>query len=121
MSPLDATNASFVMGSIVLVSSRRETPSQYSEGHNISISRLRYSANHNALDSWPIRARIASQNDELVKIHAFQKGNNNVQYGENNVFFFYFKPHKHIALHKIHKILFFLAMSYDPFNCIIMQ
>ncbi len=46
--------------------------SQYGEGRNISISRLRYSANHNASDSWPIRARIASQND--LKIDAFQKG-----------------------------------------------
>ncbi len=31
-------------------------------------------------------------------------------------FFFNFKPHKHIALHQIHKIMFFLATSYDPFN-----
>ncbi len=53
------------MGFIVLVSSRRDTASQYGEGRNISISRLRYSANHNAPDSWPIRARLASQNDEL--------------------------------------------------------
>ncbi len=30
--------------------------------------------------------------------------------------FFYFKPHKHIALHQIHKILLFLATSYDPFK-----
>ncbi len=30
--------------------------------------------------------------------------------------FFYFKPHKHIALHQIHKIMFFLATSYDPFK-----
>ncbi len=68
MSPLDATNASFVMGFIVFrVSSRREMPSQYGKGRNISVSRLRYSANHNALDSWPIRARLASQNDELCK------------------------------------------------------
>ncbi len=67
MSPLDATNASFIMGFIVLVSSRRDTSSQYSEGHNISVSRMRYSANHNELDSWPIRARLASQNDELCK------------------------------------------------------
>ncbi len=67
MSPLDATNASFVMGFIVLVSSRWETPSQYGEGRNISVSRLRHSANHNALDSWPIRARLTSQNDELCK------------------------------------------------------
>ncbi len=73
MSSLDATNASFVMGFIVFVSSRRDTASQYCEGRNISISRLRYSANHNALDSWPIRAHLASQNDEFVKIKAFQK------------------------------------------------
>ncbi len=26
------------------------------------------------------------------------------------------KPHKHIALHQIHKIMLFLATSYDPFN-----
>ncbi len=45
MSPLDATNASFVMGFIVFVSSRQDTASQYGKGRNISISRLRYSAN----------------------------------------------------------------------------
>ncbi len=67
MSPLDATNALIIMGFIVFVSSRQERPSQYGEGRNISVSRLRYSANHNALDSWPIRARLASQNDELCK------------------------------------------------------
>ncbi len=44
-----------------------DAASQYSEGHNISVSYLRYSANHNTLDSWPIRARLASQNDELCK------------------------------------------------------
>ncbi len=55
------------MGFIVLVSSRQDTASQYGEGHNISVTRLRYSANHNALDSWPIRAHLASQNDELCK------------------------------------------------------
>ncbi len=67
MSPLDATNALFKMGFIVFVSSLRATASQYGEGRNISASRLRYWANHNALDSWPIRARFASQNDELCK------------------------------------------------------
>ncbi len=67
MSPLEATNALFVMGCIILVSSCREMPSQYGEGRNISVSRLRYSANHNALDSWQIRACVASQNDELCK------------------------------------------------------
>ncbi len=89
MSPLDATNALFVMGFIVLVSSRRDTPSQYGEGRKISISRLRYSANHNALDSWPIRAHLASQNDELCKNRSVsgRRNNNNVQYVENNVFF----------------------------------
>ncbi len=55
------------MGFIDSVSSRRDTASQYSEGRNISISRLRYTAIQNALDSWPIRARLASQNDELCK------------------------------------------------------
>ncbi len=30
--------------------------------------------------------------------------------------FFNLKLHKHIALHQIHKIMFFLATSYDPFN-----
>ncbi len=67
MSPLDATNASFVMGLIVFVSSRRERPSQNSEGRNISVSSLKYSANHNAPDSWPIREHLASQNDVLCK------------------------------------------------------
>ncbi len=32
--------------------------------------------------------------------------------------FFNLKPHKHIALHQIHKIMFFLATSYDPFKTI---
>ncbi len=67
MSPLDAKNASFIMGFIVFVSSRQDTASQYGKGRNISVTRFRYSANHNALDSWPIRAHIASQNDELCK------------------------------------------------------
>ncbi len=67
MSPLDATNASFIMDFIVFVSSRQDTASQYGKGRNISITRLRYSVNHNALDSWPIRAHLASQNDELCK------------------------------------------------------
>ncbi len=63
------------MGFIVLVSSRRDTASQYGKRRNISVTRLRYSANHNALDSWPIRAHLASQNDEIfVQINTFQKG-----------------------------------------------
>ncbi len=55
------------MGFIVFVSSRQDTASQYGKGRNISVSRLRYSANHNALDSWPTRAHLASQIDELCK------------------------------------------------------
>ncbi len=39
MFPLDATNASFIMGFIVFVSSRLDTASQYGMGRNISISR----------------------------------------------------------------------------------
>jgi len=70
MSPLYATNALYVMGFIVFGSSRRDTASKYGEGRNISVTCLRYSANHNALDSWPIRARLASQNDELCKNRA---------------------------------------------------
>ncbi len=30
--------------------------------------------------------------------------------------FFNLKPRKHIALHQIHKIILFLATSYDPFK-----
>ncbi len=69
---LISTNASFIVGFIVFVSPRRDTASQYSEGCNISISCLSYSANHNALDSWPIRAHLASQNDELCIFGPFQ-------------------------------------------------
>ncbi len=67
MSPLDATNASFIMGFIDFVSLHKDTASQYGKGRNISVTHLRYSANHNALDSWPIRAGLASQHDELCK------------------------------------------------------
>ncbi len=34
---------------------------------------------------------------------------------ENNVFWT-LKPHKHIALHQIHKVMLFFATSYDPFK-----
>ncbi len=67
MSPLDATNGSFIMGFIVFVSSCRDTASRYGKGRNISITRLRYSASHNALDSWPISVHLAFQNDEICK------------------------------------------------------
>ncbi len=115
MSPLDATNASYIMGFIDLVSSRWDTATQYPKGLNISVTRLRYSANHNVPDSWPIRAQIASQNYELCRNHCVLKSqNNNVQYVENNVF--NLEPCKHTALQQKHKIMFFLATSYDPFN-----
>ncbi len=67
MSSLDATNASFIMGFIVFVLSCRDTASQYGEGSKISVSSLSYSANHKALDSWPISIHLAFQNDELCK------------------------------------------------------
>ncbi len=67
MSSLNATNASFIIDFIVLDSLRRDTASQYGKERQISVSRLRYSANHNALDSWPIRAHLSSQNDDLLK------------------------------------------------------
>ncbi len=75
--------------------------SKYGKGYNISVTRLKYSANHSAL-------------------HIFQKGgaessNNNVQYVENNVFLT-LKLCKHIALHQINKIMLFLGMPYDSFN-----
>ncbi len=68
MSSLNATNASFIVGFIVLGSSRQDTASQHGKWRNISVTSLSYSANHNALDSWPIRAHLAFQNDELYKI-----------------------------------------------------
>ncbi len=67
MSLLKAKNGSFIIGFIILVSSRRDTASQHGKGYNMSVTRLIYSANHNALDSWPIRAHFASQNNELCK------------------------------------------------------
>ncbi len=96
MSPLDATNALFVMGFIVFVSSCQDRASQYGKEHNISVTRLRYSANNITLDSIkssPIRAHLAFRNNELCKNKKILKGgalrrNNNVQYMENNVCFF---------------------------------
>ncbi len=52
---------------IVFVSSCRDTHHNTVRGYNISVSPLRYSANHNALDSWPIRTHLTSQKDELCK------------------------------------------------------
>uniref|UniRef100_A0A671NRF4 UDP-glucose 6-dehydrogenase n=1 Tax=Sinocyclocheilus anshuiensis TaxID=1608454 RepID=A0A671NRF4_9TELE len=47
--------------------SLRDMASQYGKGRNISVTRLRYSANHNALDSRSITAHLTFQNDELCK------------------------------------------------------
>ncbi len=58
----------------------------------------------------------------FVKINAFQKGGAEEQQKYtvwNFFFFFYLKPHKHMALHQIHKIMLFLATSYDPFNLLL--
>ncbi len=121
MSPLGATHASFIMGFIYFMSLRRDTASQYGEGCNISITRLRYPANYKALDSWPIRAHLASQNDELCKNRRVSERRDIEEQQYCTVCgkycgFFNLKSHKHIALHQIHKILFFLATSYDHFN-----
>ncbi len=48
------------MAFMVLVSSHQDTASQFGEGRNISATCLKYSANHNALDSWPISANLTS-------------------------------------------------------------
>ncbi len=111
---VNVTNSSFIMGFIVFVSSRRDMASQYGKGRNISVSHLRYSANHNTLDSWPIRARLASQIDELCKNRRISA---TIMYSMWKIMcFLNLKPHKNIELHQIHKIMFFLATSYDPFN-----
>ncbi len=68
--------------------------SKYGEGRNICVTRSRYSANHNALDSRPIRAHSATQNDELCKSNTLQK--DGAERNENNVVFFTIR--KHIAL-----------------------
>ncbi len=69
---MDATTAWFIMGFIVFVSLGHT--SQYGEWRNISVSRLRYSANHNAPDSWPIRAHLVSGVMSFVKNDVFKKG-----------------------------------------------
>ncbi len=91
--------------------------SKYGKGRNISITRLRYSANHNALDSWPIRAHRAFQNEELCKNRRVSERRGREEYGMWKIMcFFNLKPRKHIALHQIHQIMLFLAPSYDSFN-----
>ncbi len=55
----------------------------------------------------------------FVKINTFQAGHRGatVMYSMWKIMcFLNLKPHKHIALHQIHKIMFFLATSYDPFK-----
>ncbi len=93
MSPLDAKNASFLMGFIVFVSLRWDTASQHGKGRDISVTRLRYSTNHNTLDSWSISVHLAFWNNELCK--NFQKGGAYrntiiVHYVENKSFLFIF-------------------------------
>ncbi len=72
------------------------------------ITQLRFSANHNALDSWPIRAHLAFRNDELCKNQRVseRQGREKQQYVENYVFF-NLKLRKHIALHQIHQRMLF--------------
>ncbi len=41
--------------------------SNYGKERYMPVLRLKYSANHNALDSWPIRTHRAFQKDELCK------------------------------------------------------
>ncbi len=95
--------------------------SKYGKGRNISIKHLRYSANHNALDSWPIRAHRGFQNDELCKkLTRFRKAGQRgatIMYSMWNITcFFNLKPRKHIALHQIHKIMLFLTTLFYPFK-----
>ncbi len=122
MSPLDVTNVSFVMGFIVFVSSCRDTASQYSEGRNISVTWLRYSANHSALDSWPIKARLASQNDELCKNRCFSERRSIEEY--TTIMYHMWKIICFFTLNHINTLYYtkytkqcsFLATAYDPFN-----
>ncbi len=77
---------------------------------------MRYSANHDARKrSWPIRARLASQNDELCNNRRVsERSNNNVQYVENNVF--WTLNHINIALKITLFYVFGVVTSYDPFK-----
>ena len=53
---------------------RPDKASQYVKRHNIYVTCLRHSANHNTLDSWPIRAHLAFQTDELCKNRRVSEG-----------------------------------------------
>ncbi len=106
------------MGFIVL---SRHTTSLYGEWHNISVTRLRDSANQNALDSCPIRARLSSQNDELCKSQiAFRKAQHRgatVMYSMWKIMCFVnLKTHKHCITPNTKKMMLFFATSYDPFK-----
>ncbi len=88
--------------------------------HHNTVRDVTFPAKHNALDIWPIRAHLASQNDEVCKKSAhFRKAEHRratIMYSIWKIMRFNLKPYKHIALHQIHKIVLFLAMSYDPFK-----
>ncbi len=80
-------------------------------GRKISITRLRFLTNQNALDSWPIRAHLAFQSDELCKNRDIsERLGKNIRYVENNVLTLNFILKK---LHQIHKIMLFVAFSFD--------
>ncbi len=118
MSPLNATKALFIMGFIVLASSRRDTASQYGKGCNISATCLRYSANHNALDSYQSEHTSLLRMMSFVKIDAFQKGGTMhrrtpIMYSMWKIIcFLNLKLHKHIALNQIHKIMFWFESEF---------
>ncbi len=57
-----------------LVAPHRDMASQHGKGRNIYVTLLRYSANHNTMDSWPIRAHLYFRMMSFVKIYVFQKG-----------------------------------------------
>ncbi len=62
-------------------------------GRNISVTCLRFLANQNALDSWPIRAHLVFQSDELCKNRDIsERRGKNIRYVENNVLTLNFTP-----------------------------
>ncbi len=104
MSPLDATNASFIMGFIVLVSSRRDT-------HHNTVRGVTFLSH-----AWSIRpitthwiagqSEHASQNDELCKNwSSFRKAEQRgatIMYSMWKIMcFLNLEPRKHIALQQI--------------------
>ncbi len=65
----DATNALFLACFIVFVASHRNTASQYGKGA-LEV----FCQSQRTRIAGQLRAHLASQNDELCKIIAFQKG-----------------------------------------------